>query len=42
MIKKVIKKVAIKKAQPGAALKNLPAGALPNQYMKKGGKIKKK
>ena len=32
----------IKKAQPGAALRNLPAGAASGQYMKKGGKITKK
>lgn len=36
-------KKVIKKAQPGAALKNLPAGTNPNQlHMKKGGKINKK
>jgi hypothetical protein len=36
-------KKIIKKAQPGAALRNLPAGTNPNQlHMKKGGKITKK
>jgi hypothetical protein len=35
--------VTIKKAQPGAAMRNLPAGTNPKQmYVKNGGNVRRK